>query len=131
MQQSWAKRNLPLPVQSNPCTAPTKFVEARVQQIQALEASVSPKVANTLAGLIQQFQGKTAVDTSILEKISQLRREANGVNNLLRADGCKPIDLDKELAPRAPEPGHSGWVTKTISPDGSTQPGTNTGNPPK
>jgi hypothetical protein len=100
-----------------------------VRQIKALEAASSPKVANTLSGLIQQFQGKIVVDASILEKISQLRREADSVNHLLHAEGCKPIDLDKELSPAAPEP--STWITKTILPDGSAQSGSDTGNPPE
>jgi hypothetical protein len=99
---AWAKhKKSPVSSNSDPCAAPTGFIKDHIKKIQALQASLkTPK--STVAGM---FGSSSHDDPDTLAKISDLRHDADGVNDLLRSGGCTPIDIDKELkAAYAPPP---------------------------
>ncbi len=96
-QPGWAKRRThPPPASGDPCAAPTAYVSDHIKQIKALQASTP----NSSGTLFDMFAGqKKDFDAKKSAQISQLRYDADGVNALLEAGGCKAFDLDHELAP--------------------------------
>jgi len=63
----------------------------------ALEAEKNG-LPSTLEGLFESLEGKAVIDNEKITKIAETRREAEDVNALLRAQGCKPVDIDQQLA---------------------------------
>ena len=97
----WAKhhntQNQPT-ASSDPCASPTAFIEAQIAKIRALQSSMNADAANNVAAWISQFEGtKKGVDPDKIAQISELRRDADSVNDMLRAGGCKTIDIDQQL----------------------------------
>lgn len=84
---------------SDPCAGPTSFVKQNIAKIRQLQGSLEPRTDN-LAGWIEHLQGTKRADPAKLAKISELRHDADGVNSLLRADGCPMVDIDLELNPK-------------------------------
>lgn len=78
----------------DPCAAPHNYVRERINQIKALRASAPATNGN----LLELFGGKKNVDPQKSVEISNLRYEADGVNALLAAGGCKAFNLDEELS---------------------------------
>ncbi len=79
---------------SDPCAGPTAFVEDHIAKIRALQEKQGTSSTNSIAGLFQ-FQRRANPETSI--KISDLRHDAESVNELLRSGGCEAIDIDRRL----------------------------------
>jgi hypothetical protein len=100
---SWAKHHktaTPSSTSTDPCAEPTAFIEQRIATIRQLQTSLEPSTDN-LVGWIQHMQGRHSVDPDKVAKISELRHDADRVNELLRAGGCKTIDVQQELNPSA------------------------------
>mgnify|MGYP000253444685 CR=1 FL=1 len=97
--RSWAKHYKP-PVQSSsdPCAEPTAFVEQHIAKMKQLQGSLELGTDN-VAGWIQHLEGQKSVDPDKVAKLAELRHDAEGVNELLRAGGCKTVDIDQELNP--------------------------------
>lgn len=68
-----------------------------INRIKALQATAPER--NT--SIFNMFGGRSDADEKRSAEISELRYDANGVNALLQAGGCKAFDLDRELAPAA------------------------------
>jgi hypothetical protein len=81
----------------DPCAAPNAYVLERINRIKALRASAP----NSSGNLFDMFNGKSDFEAKRSIAISQLRDDADGVNALLVAGGCKSFDLDHELSPGA------------------------------
>lgn len=97
---SWAKHHK-TPVQSSssdPCTEPTAFIEQHIAKMKQLQGSLEMSSDN-VAGWIQHLEGHKSLDPDKVAKLSELRRDADSVNELLRAGGCKTLDIDQELNP--------------------------------
>lgn len=77
----------------DPCAAPQAYVRDHISQIKALQATAQ----GPSTPLFDMFSGQKPVDVQKSAKISELRYDADGVNALLRAGGCKAFDLDHEL----------------------------------
>lgn len=98
-EPAWAKKHhSKLHTSSgDPCAAPTAYVSERISRIKALLASAPDE--NT--SLFDIFGNQKDSDAKRSIEISDLRNDADGVNALLQAGGCKAFDLDRELAPDA------------------------------
>jgi hypothetical protein len=97
-RDGWAKHKTTQQAGStDPCVEPTAFVQQQVAKIKTLQVSLSPPGANSVAGLFSEFEGQKRVDADKLAQISELRHDADSVNDLLRAGGCKAVDIDHEL----------------------------------
>jgi hypothetical protein len=96
---AWAKKHHPRPQasDSDPCAAPRAYVSDHIDRIKALEAA-APKGNSSLFNI---FGDGSEARNKRSAEISELRYDADGVNALLRAGGCKAFDLDRELAPAA------------------------------
>ncbi|HET6388079.1 hypothetical protein [Hyphomicrobium sp.] len=93
------RKSQPQQSSSDPCAGPTGFVKQNIAKIRELQNSLEPRTDN-LAGWIQHLQGTKNTDPAKLAKMSELRHDADGVNNLLRAGGCPMVDIDLELNPK-------------------------------
>jgi hypothetical protein len=94
-QPSWAKHHARTQtVDSDPCAAPNAYVRERINRIKALQAS-APKANGSLLDMIG---GDKNFDVKRSTEISDLRNDADGVNALLAAGGCKAFDLNQELS---------------------------------
>lgn len=78
----------------DPCAAPNAYVLERINKIKALQAS--GPTGN--GSLFDMFGGKSDFEAKRSAEIAQLRDDADGVNALLVAGGCKSFDLDHELS---------------------------------
>ena len=98
-QDGWAKHKTTTQQtgSTDPCVEPTAFVRQQVAKIKTLQASLTVTANNSVAGLFSEFEGKKSVDADKLAQISELRHDADSVNELLRAGGCKTVDIDHEL----------------------------------
>ncbi len=94
----WAKhkKSAPASSSSDPCATPTSFIKQNIAKIKQLQTSLEPRTDN-LAGWIQHLQGRKNVDPVKIAKITELRHDADGVNNLMSAGGCPRVDIDLEL----------------------------------
>jgi hypothetical protein len=93
---AWAKHKKPAQTgSSDPCAEPTAFVQEHIVKIRALKATMSATTHPTVASLFGSSSRSADQDT--LVKISDLRRDADGVNELLRVGACKTIDIDESL----------------------------------
>ncbi len=92
---AWAKhkKDASAPSSSDPCAAPTAFVQDHIAKIRALQAAQGAH-PSTVVGL---FGSSSQFDQDTNTKISELRHDADGVNDLLQAGGCKTIDIDTQL----------------------------------
>ncbi len=93
-QPGWAKHKTKPQPSGDPCAAPTAYVTDHIKQIKALQSSAS----NSNSSLFDMLSGQKDPDTNKAIQISQLRYDADGVNALLEAGGCKAFDIDHELA---------------------------------
>ncbi len=98
----WAKHNK-MKTQStgssDPCADPTAFVKNKIAKIRDLQKTVDSGAANSISAWISQLENtKKGVDQDKVAQISELRRDADSVNDMLRAGGCPTIDIDQELA---------------------------------
>jgi hypothetical protein len=98
-QPAWAKKHHAKLHTSgdDPCAAPTAYVSERINRIKALLASAPDEKAS----LFNIFGSQKDPDPKRSIEIADLRNDAEGVNALLQAGGCKAFDLDRELAPVA------------------------------
>jgi hypothetical protein len=87
------KKEASTPSSSDPCAEPTAFVQDHVAKIRALQAAEGAH-PSTVVGL---FGSTSHFDQDTNAKISELRHDADGVNDLLLAGGCKTIDIDQQL----------------------------------
>lgn len=97
VQPSLAKHRSNTTAESNgdPCAAPSNYVRQRIDRIKALQA---PTHGNGNSNLFDMLGGRNDTDPQKSVEISDLRYEADGVNALLAAGGCKAFDLDHELS---------------------------------
>lgn len=79
----------------DPCAAPSNYVRQRIARIKALQA---PAPHSSNSNLFDMLGGHQDSDAEKAVEISNLRYEADGVNALLSAGGCKAFDLDHELS---------------------------------
>ena len=102
----WAKHNKTQhqpAASSDPCASPTAFIAGQIAKIRALQSSMDPATANSvaansIAAWISQFEGtKNGIDQDKIAQISELRHDADSVNDMLRAGGCNTIDIDQQL----------------------------------
>jgi hypothetical protein len=98
--ESWAKHKAKdqKSVNADPCAEPTAFVKNQIGKIRAAQAAQSAHANSSVFGLFSSTQA----DPGSYAKIADLRRDADGVNNLLRVGGCTPVDIDNELKMPAP-----------------------------
>lgn len=88
---------------SDPCASPTAFVNGQIAKIRGLQKSMDAGTAGSISAWISQLDGqKKSVDPDKIAQISELRRDADSVNDLLGVGGCKTIDIDQQLAKPAP-----------------------------
>ena len=88
---------------ADPCAKPEQFVKDHINQIKALQSAIkssgdSFKAQNTVAawfGMSHELLPETEAN---IRKVAELRHEVHGIEELLRAQGCKTIDVDREVA---------------------------------
>ena len=98
--QGWAKHKKTQPAaSSDPCADPTTFVKSKIAKIRDLQKSINTNSSNSISAWFYEYDSpKKGVDQEKVAQISELRRDADSVNDMLRAGGCKTIDIDRELA---------------------------------
>ncbi len=95
----WAKHNKTTTGSSDPCANPTAFVKSSIAKIRDLRKSMDANAAKSISAWITQLESpRKSVDQEKIAQISELRHDADSVNDMLRAGGCQTIDIDKELA---------------------------------
>jgi hypothetical protein len=93
---AWAKHKKSAQTGStDPCAEPTAFVQDHIAKIRALQATMSSKTHPTVVSLFGSSSRSADQDTEI--KISDLRHDADQVNELLRVGGCKTVNIDESL----------------------------------
>jgi hypothetical protein len=103
---AWAKHHKtekpePQSQSSDPCAALNTSLQARIGEIRTLKAAVEDEkhqTPNTVEGVIELFSGQSVVDREKEAKLADLRREADTLNSFLKAQGCKTVDVDQQLA---------------------------------
>ena len=87
------------------CAAPEAYVRDRIAKIIALKPSLHQSEdapPKTVSDFIGRLEGKADAHEDVKSKIADLRREAAGVNELLRVQGCKAVDINQALGETAP-----------------------------
>jgi len=94
--EAWAKhkKTKTSVASKDPCAEPTAFINDHIKKIHDLQDQEKARSVSSIAGLFQSRSRENA-ETNI--KISELRHDAEGVNDLLRAGGCQTVDIDREL----------------------------------
>lgn len=94
---AWAKAKHKRPKMSSasndPCAGPTAFINDHIKKIRELQAKQSEHNVTSIAGLFQSRRSDPEIDI----RISDLKRDAESVNGMLRAGGCNPVDIEREL----------------------------------
>jgi hypothetical protein len=100
----WAKHHRSEPqstVPSDPCGSLNTYIQKHITELKTLKTALEAEkngLPSTLEGLFESLEGKAVIDNEKITKIAETRREAEDVNALLRAQGCKPVDIDQQLA---------------------------------
>lgn len=97
-ESSAKHRKTPVQSSSDPCAEPTAFIRQQIVKIKQLQGSLELGSDN-LVGWIQHMEGQKNLDPDKVAKLADLRHDADRVNELLRAGGCKSVDIDSELNP--------------------------------
>ncbi|MBS0233523.1 MAG: hypothetical protein JSR99_08545 [Proteobacteria bacterium] len=94
--EAWAKHKKvkTSAASKDPCAEPAAFINEHIKKIHDLQDQEKARSVSSIAGFFQSRQHEND-ETSI--KISELRHDAEGVNELLRAGGCKTVDIDHQL----------------------------------
>ncbi len=87
-------RAQPQTTDQDPCAAPHAYVSDHINKIKALQASAP----QSNGSLFDMLGGQKDFDSKRSVEISELRYDADGVNALLAAGGCKTFDLNQELS---------------------------------
>ena len=103
---AWAKHHKtdkpqPQSQSSDPCAALNTSIQARIGEMKTLKAAIENEknqTPNTVEGVIELFSGRSVVDSEKEAKLADLRREADTLNSFLKAQGCKTVDVDQQLA---------------------------------
>ncbi len=110
--EAWAKhKKTNSAASSDPCAEPTAFVKDHIAKIRALRAANAEHKTTSVYGLFSSYPN-TSDDQDTRIKISELRHDADGVNDLLRTSECKPIDIDKEIKAPGTQTTTAAEVTK-------------------
>lgn len=109
-----AKHKQQLSVPSDPCPKMSSYLMKRISDMKSLKATIAKEqtVPDTLAGVFDLMQGKPYVDQPKAQKLAEMRREANNINDAMRVSGCTVVDIDTELGkpatPALPAPARKG-----------------------
>jgi len=85
----------------DPCASLNTYIQKHITELKTLKTALEAEkngLPSTLEGLFESLEGKAVIDNEKIAKIAETRREAEDVNALLRAQGCKPVDIDQQLA---------------------------------
>lgn len=96
----WAKHNKSLPnIPTDPCAKMYGYMNTRLAEMKGLKKTLDHEqsVPDTVAGFFDLMQGKPYVDEAKTEKLAQMRREADSLNEAMRVSGCTPVNIDGEL----------------------------------
>ncbi|AGK58417.1 hypothetical protein HYPDE_33723 [Hyphomicrobium denitrificans 1NES1] len=110
----WAKHKSQLTIPSDPCAKMNGYMTKRVNDMKGLKKTIDKEqsVPNTVAGIFDLMQGKPYVDQPKTQKLAEMRREANDLNETMRASGCTAVNIDEEMAkpeiPTLPTPTRKG-----------------------
>jgi len=88
-------------VTGDPCPLLNTYIQKHIAELKALKTALEAEkngLPSTLEGVFERFAGKDVVDNEKIAKMADTRRVAEDVNRLLRAQGCKPVDIDQQLA---------------------------------
>jgi hypothetical protein len=98
-----AKHRAPEPTTAaDPCATPEQFIKDHISQIKALQSAKKSssdrfKTPDTVAAWLGLSQGQSPETETNAKKVAELRHEVDGIAELLRAQGCKAIDVDQEV----------------------------------
>ena len=84
---------------ADPCTALGNHMNTRLESMRKLKKTIDEErsLPNTMEGVFDLMQGKQYVDSQKAEKFARLRGEADDLNKLMHATGCKQVNIDQEL----------------------------------
>ena len=88
-------------VTGDPCPSLNTYIQKHIAELKALKTALEAEkngLPSTLEGVFERLEGKDVVDNEKVAKMAEARRVAEDVNKLLRAQGCKPVDIDQQLA---------------------------------
>jgi len=109
-----AKHKPQINVPSDPCAKMSAYLTKRINDMKSLKKTIDAEqsVPNTLAGVFDLMQGKPYVDQPKTQKFAEMRREANNINEAMRASGCAVVNIDEEMTkpaiPTLPTETHKG-----------------------
>jgi len=100
--RSWAKHkpDWQPSITGDPCESLNSYVQKHIGELKALKAALEAEkngLPSTVEGIFERLAGEVVVDKEKIARIAEVRREAEDVNRLLRAQGCKPVDIDQQL----------------------------------
>src|SRR5262249_27175134 len=96
-----AKHRAPVASSSDPCAAPEAYLRDRVGKRPGLKASLNPNTSKPPATVAEWFNGNADNSAETKRKIADLTQEAEGLNALLKAQGCKTVELSPAPTPSA------------------------------
>lgn len=109
-----AKHKPQLAVPSDPCAKMSVYLTKRINDMKSLKKTIDQEqsVPNTVAGVFDLMQGKPYVDQPKTQKLTEMRREANNINEAMRVSGCTVVNIDEEMTkpaiPTLPAAPHQG-----------------------
>lgn len=94
-----AKHKSQSAIPSDPCAKMSGYMTKRLNDMRALKKTIDKEqsVPNTLAGVFDLMQGKPYVDQPKTQKLAEMRREANDLDEAMRASGCTVVNIDEEI----------------------------------
>jgi hypothetical protein len=84
---------------ADPCTTLSNYMNTRLESMRNLKKTIDEEqsLPNTMEGVFDLMQGKHYVDQQKSDKMARMRGEADDLNKVMRATGCKQVDIDQEL----------------------------------
>lgn len=124
----WAKHNKSLPsVPTDPCEKMRGYMNTRLAEMKGIKKTLDQErsVPDTVAGFFDLMQGKPYVDQPKTQKLAQMRREADDLNEAMRVSGCATVDIDQELTkpavPTLPSAKKKGQASDPMFPGKTTR----------
>jgi hypothetical protein len=102
-ERGWAKHkpDWQPSITGDPCASLNTYIQKHIAELKTLKTALEADkngLPSTLEGVFERLEGKAVIDHEKIAKIAEMRREAEDVNSLLRAQGCKPVDIEQQLA---------------------------------
>jgi hypothetical protein len=98
---AWAKHHESASQMTDPCASLSTTIQGHIVELKALKTAIEEEkhqAPKALEGVVELLAGKTVVDNEKIAKLADVRRQTDSLNSLLHLQGCKMVDVDRQLA---------------------------------